>query len=298
MAIHDTGLNDIHYAICELLSEFDRVCRLYDIKYSISFGTMLGAIRHRGFIPWDDDADVFMTRLQYTKLEKLPSSVWNSRFFFQTMETDKCYPYRDARLRLNHSSMILKSTIHSGFNQGLFIDIDVLDNIPNRFADAFFQRVIMTCFELIRRTRNRFVFLNSGNKALLPIKYILWYILHHLSTEKRYNQELSFTTHYNNKFCSRIGIIANGNLHFGNYYPKKPIPAYTMNSYVDVCFEGKTLMCSAYYNELLSLWYGDYMKPPAEKKRQSSHDIIFISSTIPYTDFLSYYKKDNPRTVC
>ena len=113
----------------DLLSEFQRVCDKYDIKYVACGGTMLGAVRHNGFIPWDDDIDIMMLRSEYDKLCSIAPREFGHPYFFQTEYTDFGTLRGHAQLRNSLTSAILKHEGQRkyGFNQGIFIDIFPLD---------------------------------------------------------------------------------------------------------------------------------------------------------------------------
>ena len=119
----------------DLLVELDRVCKKYDIKYVADCGTLLGAIRHKGFIPWDDDIDVGMLRSEYERLCKIAPFEFKEPYFFQTEETDPTSARGHAQLRNSSTTGILLSEIGTkrSFNQGIFIDIFPFDNVPNDF---------------------------------------------------------------------------------------------------------------------------------------------------------------------
>ena len=111
----------------DLLAEFDRVCKKYNISYSLDSGSLLGAIRHKGFIPWDDDIDIIITRPNYNKLLDivLKNNEFKEPYFFQCAYTDKNYIRGHAQLRNSDTTGILKSEVNCDcvFNQGIFIDI-------------------------------------------------------------------------------------------------------------------------------------------------------------------------------
>lgn len=117
----------------ELLHELDRVCRKYDIHYCADGGTLLGAVRHRGFIPWDDDLDIAMLRSEYEKLNAVASSEFKAPYFWQTDETDPGSARGHAQLRNSDTTCILKSEHEKlsrcYFNQGIFIDIFPFDAV-------------------------------------------------------------------------------------------------------------------------------------------------------------------------
>lgn len=111
--------------------ELDRICKAYDIKYTLAYGTLIGAIRHRGFIPWDDDIDVFMLREDLLKLREICKTELNERFFYQNHETDKEYYYLFDKIRLNGT--IFKETYLSKYNihHGVYLDIFPVDKLPD-----------------------------------------------------------------------------------------------------------------------------------------------------------------------
>lgn len=115
----------------DLFAEFDRVCKKNGIRYCACGGTMLGAIRHKGFIPWDDDIDVMMLRKDYDKLCAVAEREFLYPYFFQTEYTDRGTLRRHAQLRNSETTGILQNEFpqHYKFNQGIFLDIFPLDNV-------------------------------------------------------------------------------------------------------------------------------------------------------------------------
>jgi len=122
--------------LLDLMVKFDTVCRENDIKYSIDSGTLLGAVRHKGFIPWDNDADVIMLRSEYDRLCKIGPKVFKEPYFWQTNETDPGTLRRHAQLRNSLTTCLLNDEMENGqprfdFNQGVFLDVFVLDEVPD-----------------------------------------------------------------------------------------------------------------------------------------------------------------------
>ena len=98
-------MNNLQKCELEILKEFDRICKKNNLSYSLNSGTMLGAIRHKGFIPWDDDIDVMMPAKDYKKLCKIAPKQLDSKFFLQTSYTDNWYP-SIAKIRMNGTTAI------------------------------------------------------------------------------------------------------------------------------------------------------------------------------------------------
>lgn len=116
----------------DLLAEFDRVCKKHKIQYCADGGTLLGAIRHKGFIPWDNDIDLAMTRAEYKKLCKVAPLEFKTPYFFQTEETDPGTARGHAQLRNSQTTgmSIFEKEMGCRFNQGIFLDIFPFDNVP------------------------------------------------------------------------------------------------------------------------------------------------------------------------
>ena len=116
----------------DLLATVDAVCKKHSIPYYACAGTMLGAVRHHGIIPWDDDIDIMLLRKDYDKLCSYANE-FNEPYFFQTEDNDKGHMRGHAQLRNSLTTGILEDEIHEkySFNQGIFIDIFPLDNLPD-----------------------------------------------------------------------------------------------------------------------------------------------------------------------
>lgn len=145
--------------LLDLLIEFDRVCKKNNIKYFVDAGTLLGAVRHKGFIPWDDDIDVVMMRDEYERLCKIAPMVFGAPYFFQTYKTDPTYASGHAQLRNSETTCILKSHMLNGkplfrFNQGVFIDVFPIDDVPDDpELLSMFRKKVLKCKGRIWRTK-------------------------------------------------------------------------------------------------------------------------------------------------
>lgn len=123
-----------------LLARFDGVCRRYGLTYFAGGGTLLGAVRHGGYIPWDDDIDLFMLREDYDRLLMLEGA-FSAPFFLQTAYNDVGYSRGHAQLRLDGTAAILEGERgRYRFHQGIFIDIFPLDSVPDDPTEQAAQR--------------------------------------------------------------------------------------------------------------------------------------------------------------
>jgi lipopolysaccharide cholinephosphotransferase len=125
-----------------LLQKFLEVCHQHQLRCWVGGGTMLGAVRHHGYIPWDDDIDVMMPRPDYDRLLKIGIHAFSQPYFLQSAYTDTDYFRGHAQLRYSNTAAIRPSESYRSFHQGIFIDIFVLDGVPDNDKDL--QHVIKT----------------------------------------------------------------------------------------------------------------------------------------------------------
>lgn len=128
----DEDLRKMQIIQLGMLKEVDRICKKHNIKYCIIAGTLLGAVRHGGYIPWDDDADIAMLREEYDKFCKVCEQELNqNKFYFQNHKNTKGYRWGYGKLRRKGTTFIRKGQEHMPYESGVFIDIFPLDSVPN-----------------------------------------------------------------------------------------------------------------------------------------------------------------------
>lgn len=277
--------------LLDLLKEFDRVCRDNNIKYFVFAGTMLGAIRHKGFIPWDDDVDVIMLREDYNKLKKVADGgVFKEPYFFQNPSTDKGYPKGFCRLRNSNTTEIPFDDVAMNCNRGIFIDIFPLDVIPADFNKMQRQ---------IKKLRTLRLFMNSfaryysgfGTVGTTRVKAAAYYLtlplfkLGILSMDKLYRKYDQTASKYENSGGSMIGTIA------FSFEEKRWIfnKNWWESKVVWVNFEDMLVPVPEDYDALLRHSYGDYMTPVQEP---TNHGDLLFSTTIPYKQFIEEHSDE------
>lgn len=265
----------------DLLYEFDRVCRAHGLKYFLIFGSLLGAVRHHGFIPWDDDMDVIMPRNDYEEFLKLGEE-FKSPYFLQTCRTDPGFYYTHAKLRNSNTAAIDYPFIYQGFNLGCFIDVLPLDNFDPENGEETFNEINRLILEnsvamrlthpnLSERDRER-VKRHSGIDPMVAFERID--ALSKLSNET---------------YTGYVSILA-----ATTYGLKKDIfPAECFSECVSCVFHGIETFIPYGYDTILSTTYGDYMQLPPVEKRGAWHGNLVFYPDVPYDEALRNMNLDN-----
>ena len=130
MKMDEQTLRRVQLTQLSIAKEIKRVCDKYGIEYILDSGTLLGAVRHRGFIPWDDDMDIAMTRENYDKFVSVAQTEFKDKYFLQTWETDKNCPFPFAKVRLNGTSYVENVCEHADIHKGIYVDVFPYDVWP------------------------------------------------------------------------------------------------------------------------------------------------------------------------
>ncbi len=258
--VSNKELHQLQRICLEMLLEVDRICRKHDIQYSVDGGSLLGAVRHQGFIPWDDDVDIIFRRAEYEKFRKAcESELDTDRFFLQDYTTDPEYRWGYAKLRRNNTVQVRLGQEMIKQNTGVFCDIFVVDNVP----DSIFLRKLHygICYS-IRKIQYSPVGSVMAPNALLRGWYKVLSVIPRNATFAVRN----WLAKISNK--KRTELISHYTYH---YYKrcKYGLPAECFDSFIDLDFEGYKVRAFEKYDLYLSKLYGDYMTLPPEDKRVS-----------------------------
>lgn len=266
----------------ELLHEFSRVCKEHQLQYFLFYGSMLGAVRHGGSIPWDDDIDVAMPRQDYDRLIKLSDKEFRAPFFFQIPENDiECFYGGFGKLRHSGTTGIeLKNWKHN-CNHGIWIDIFPLDNFDgnNRRRNRQLRRVRVCQRLLLAKVYGKDL------KAYYDMPAELW---------KKYYMVSKFFTH--KELCRFLDM----NIRSGNRYESADLAIISRylkpNAYqffdrdyfknmVDMKYEDMLLPVPEGYDRCLEYLYGSgYMQYPRIELRNPHHTAFWAPDT-PYREY-------------
>ncbi len=242
----------------ELLQEVDRICKKCNIHYNIIAGTLLGAVRHDGFIPWDDDADVALLRPEYEKFVKAcKTELDTSRFYFQDHENTPGYRWGYGKLRRKDTLFLRHNQEHMPYEQGVFIDVFPLDYVPENYVRRCIHN--FECF-LYRK-----FFWSEVGKIADKSRFMRGvYGLMSKVPERKLKQSFNkFRNRSNRKKTNWVRILTfpTPNKEYG----------YRIKWYeesAEIAFEGVLFCGIKDYKEYLSFKFGNYMELPPENQRK------------------------------
>lgn len=270
-------LTRVHETNLKILKEIDRICRKYKIRYMLDAGTLLGAVRHKGFIPWDDDADVAFTRNNYEAFMKVVR-----RELPDTMELVMPWSYRDGKAFYDFTARIIyknsrtheeseEMKFYGGKLNHLWVDLFTIDTLPANKMDA---TATLLMHKMIYG-------MAMGHRYHLDFgKYSLFHKLAvgGMSTVGKF-VPLSVLFRLQRMVALRDHKKKSPKLYYSNYQPDYlyvTLQKEWCEDIVDLDFCDTKLMASSHWDEVLTWIYGDYMKLPPEDKRIPSHSTIEI----------------------
>ncbi|MBR5081411.1 MAG: LicD family protein [Bacteroidales bacterium] len=266
----------------DLLDKFKQICKKYNLNYCASSGTLLGAVRHKGFIPWDDDIDLFLPWTDYKKLLEVASQECQFPYFFQSFLTEKEGEASASRLRRSDTTGFTlweRENVGPDYDKGIFIDIFPLFSVPDSDNEKAIQKeTIMFFWKCIR-----------GHDALTQMK------------RGKVNDDYTQYVPYYNCVCKTMSIIdikwaylnacamidgetkEVGATSSRVHLPKLMWDTILYDSFVDLPFENTTIRCPANYEKVLDKQYGNWRVPVENGSR---HEMFAVDTEIPWREFV------------
>lgn len=245
----------------DILKEVDRVCRENDITYYLGEGTLLGAIRHGGFIPWDDDVDILMPREDLEKFMQICDKALKPNYKFQYYHNVPRYWVQSPKVRLLDKTEFTQSKLLKYTEDvGPYIDIFPLDHTPDSFKTAKRQEKYIKAYR-------RILFIKTGfSKPKNWKQRILQFYAHFLSVKGIHKRMIKMGTKFNTKPQKYLS-------NFGSYYSirKETYPAETFGQPKYVKFEDSEFPVPSNYQYVLTTTYGNYMELPPKEKQVAKH---------------------------
>lgn len=257
---NDYGNLELHQVLLGAMSDFHDLCQKHGLRYCLHGGTALGAIRHKGFIPWDDDVDIAMLREDYDRFLEIAQQEMGDRYTVLTYKTDGNMLTNVMKIRIN-------DTEHHWNGSFPFLDIFPMSDVPNakwlqsmqNKLAIFVNNIVYTKIGYIQPTsfKSKLVL---GTLSKLGRRFwgnVLELIIKHFP-------------HRNSKY---VNIVATANYCGNTGYATDLWPKKFFEERELVEFEEKQFFVTKYWKEYLTEMYGDYMTPPKESARSNKHGI-------------------------
>ncbi|MCQ2059543.1 MAG: LicD family protein [Bacteroidaceae bacterium] len=266
-----TDVSELRHIQMDILKYVDTVCRENGIKYSLAGGTLIGAVRHKGYIPWDDDIDIMLVRDEYEKLIDVLSKNYNDnstpyRILTHSKEKKYLYPFA----KVIDTRTILRENLCGGMDLDIYIDIFPMDSIPydEGKPDKTINRIRclynILMIKRLKYSTHRPVW---KNLTITLSRLVLFPISYNCIINKIERKAVSFS---NVKPCRRACLVW--------CYGNKGTSYSVHDIYIELPFENEKFMVIADYHTYLSNVYGNYMELPSEDKQ------------IPHHRFEAYWK--------
>lgn len=250
-----------------VLKEIDSICRANDIEYSLIAGTLLGAIRHKGFIPWDDDIDIAMRRDAYSRFIEY-CKTHETSFDLKCIDTDNSYHYLFAKACDKSTIVVERDGNRTECKYGVFVDVFPMDYIGDSFDEAKhninkmkFNRSLIISYNWKHFSRN-----TSGPIWKEPFRLFFYVLSRFCLIEKiQKNTENYYVKLFNTKTKYIADAVDNG------YSYKAICLSDFFDEYIDLEFEGHSFRAIKNYDSWLKQTYGNYLVLPPDNKRTSHH---------------------------
>lgn len=253
----ESELKQVHEVQMDLIREVDRICKKCNIHYNMVGGTMLGAIRHLGYIPWDDDADIGFLRTEYEKFRTACKTELNTeKYYMQDLRDTEGYRWGYGKLRRKGTEFVRLNQEFMPYEQGIFIDLMPFDNVPDdtftrklHFAKCYIYRKLFWSKVGAQTEKNILVKSIYGLISLIPMKVIIKSYQRFIDRGQKRKTEL-------------VRILT--------FPTPKGIYGYKRKWYVELQgypFGNMILPGAKDYDGYLQVKYGNYMELPPKEKR-------------------------------
>ncbi len=285
----EPNIQQIQGKLLDIATYFQQFCQDHQLKFVLAGGTCLGAVRHKGFIPWDDDLDVFMLREDYERLGQLWQTYADTEHYSCVRSNDKINIHHSAtEIKDNHTTFIVNHSQDLDINQGIMIDVIPLDNVAKGRWKQKMQMVyamVYCCFNFQRLPEHK------GKLTYYCTKFALSAVRSFRLRYKIWKFAERQVIRLGDPRGTMVASFGEGTGIMRQHFPRKWFeePAYLE-------FAGQMMPVPADYEQWLSVSYGDYMQLPPEEERVFRHDLVFVDLEHSYTQYKGiYYCKDTGR---
>lgn len=261
------NIEEVQQVALGVLSNIHQICEKQGLRYMLAYGTLIGSIRHKGFIPWDDDIDILMPRPDFDKLVNYYNTHDTGPFKLMNIDNSEGYPYFNTRIC--DSRTYIDVANESPYGMGVFVDVCAMDGLGNNKKNAIkiMSKSKKLCSLMFLATRKKFHKGLTKGIIKLILKVPAFFLAHFLGRDYfvRQMNNLLINCDYDNS--EYVGCLV-----WSTYKPEKEVLRKEwIEATVKTDFENKSFFISSYYDDILTQLYGDYMKLPPKKERIYHH---------------------------
>lgn len=266
----------------EILEEIKKICERHNLRYFAAYGTLLGAVRHKGFIPWDDDMDLWMPRSDLIRFKQIAQKELPPHLFLQTTETEPEMSLDITKIRDNRTTATVQWQLDAKqhINMGIWVSIFPLDGCPSN--DYVAESIIA------RRYYIRFLIERAFSRKILGFRPYLYHLVAKIivfvvGIRRLCARQDRFCPSFDNsKKCTSLWCLRG--------YNEFSCPTAVFGEWVDIPFEFTTIRVPRDYETILHALYGDWKVPV---KDSADHEYADLEPDIPWRDYLkTHYKRD------
>lgn len=268
-----------------MLKEFIKVCEKLKLNYYLIGGTLIGCIRHKGFIPWDDDIDVVMPRHDYQIFLEKGQEYLAKNLFIQTYKTDEEYTHNFAKIRNSNTTFIETTSKNRKINHGVYIDIFPLDNCTSSIFLQKYNNLRKNLYDI--QIEKYYYFDNKSKRSFKGkiTKLISDFMYHNLTLKEIQEKKEKLFVKYNKK-DTKFYINYSGAWGMKEIWNKEDFSEKLLLE-----FEDTVVSVPKGYDRILKHVYGEYMKLPPKEKQITHHNTEHINLDKSYIDYIRSEKE-------